>query len=65
MERFSLKVLSKGNVREEYHLRIFGASQLWRTYEDSRDINRARETIRDSMKTSANESIGQYEQKQA
>jgi hypothetical protein len=58
MERFSLKVLSKGNVREEYHLRIFGALQLWKSYEDNRDVNRARESIRDSIKTSAKESIG-------
>jgi hypothetical protein len=38
---------------------------LWRTYDHSRDVNRARENIRDSIKTSAKESIGQYEQKQA
>jgi hypothetical protein len=38
--------------------------QLWRTLSDDEDINRARGSIKDNIKTSAKESLGLHEIKQ-
>jgi hypothetical protein len=44
-------------------LRLHIGSLLWKFWKGKEDINRALETIRENIKTSAKESLGYYELK--
>jgi hypothetical protein len=64
MERFNLQKLSVVEVREQYQIKIpkrFGALEI---LNDSNDTNTDWENIKESIKISAKESLGQYEWKQ-
>jgi hypothetical protein len=63
MKRFNLKKLKEVEVKEQYRVEI---SNRFAALEDSDtevDINRAWETIRESIKISAKESLGYHELK--
>jgi hypothetical protein len=63
VEGFSLKKLNIVEVQEQSQLKI---SKRFATLEnlDSRDVSRTPENIRENIKISAKESLGQYEWKQ-
>jgi hypothetical protein len=60
-ERFNVKQLNEGDVKEQYQVTIrFAALE---NLEDSRDIGRAWDNIRENIKISAQESLGYCEPK--
>jgi hypothetical protein len=52
-ERFNLKKLNEGDVKEQYQVTIRNKFTALENLEDSGDINRARNTIRENIKISA------------
>ena len=64
MERFNLKKLNELKVTKQYQIQIPNRSAGLMNLNDSEDINRAWENIKENIKTSAKESLGLYELKQ-
>jgi hypothetical protein len=63
MERFNVKKLNKGYVKEQYQVTIRNKFATLEILEDSWDINRAWDNIRENIKISAQESLGYCESK--
>jgi hypothetical protein len=57
-ERFNLKKLNEGDVKEQYQITIRKKFEVLENLEDSGDINRTWENIRENIKISAQESLG-------
>jgi hypothetical protein len=62
-ERFNVKKLNEGDVKEQYQLTIRNKFAALENLEDSGDINGAWDNIRENIKTSAQESLGYCESK--
>jgi hypothetical protein len=62
-ETFNLKKLNDRDVKEQYQVIIRKKFAALENLEDSGDINRAWDSIRENIKISAQESIGYYESK--
>jgi DNA repair ATPase RecN len=62
--RFNLKKLSEMEVRKEFEIEISNRFEALENLNDSEDINRAWENIRENIKISAKETLGLYTQKQ-
>jgi len=63
-ERFNLRKLKELEVRKQYKIKITNRFVVLENLNDSEDINRTWENIKDNIKTSATEIIGVYELKQ-
>jgi hypothetical protein len=63
MEIFNVKKLNEGDVREQYQITIRNNLTALENLEESGDINRAWDNIREKMKISAQESLGYCESK--
>jgi hypothetical protein len=63
MERFNLKKLNEGVVKEQYQVTIRSRFAALENLEDSGDINRAWDNIRENIKFLAQESLGYCESK--
>jgi hypothetical protein len=61
MDRFNLKKLNEGDVKEQYHISIRNKFAALENLEDSGDINEAWDSIRQNIKISAQESLGYCE----
>ena len=57
-ERFNLRKLNELEVRKQYQIEITNRSVALENLSDGEDINRARENIKENIKTSAKESLG-------
>ena len=62
-ERFNLRKLNELEVRKRYQIEITNRFAALGNVENDRDIKRAWEDIKDSIKTSAKESLGVQDQK--
>jgi hypothetical protein len=62
-ERFNVKKLKEGDVKEQYQVTIRNKFAALENLEDSGDINRAWDNIRKNIKTSAQEILGYCESK--
>jgi uncharacterized FlaG/YvyC family protein len=60
-ERFNVKKLNEGDVKEQYQVTIRNKSAALENLEDSGDINRASDNIRENINISAQESLGYCE----
>jgi hypothetical protein len=58
MDRFNVKKLNEGDVKEQYQVIIRNKFAALENSENSGDINRAWDNIRESIKISAQESLG-------
>jgi hypothetical protein len=63
MERFSVKKLNEGDVKEEYQVTIRNKFAALEYLKDSGDINKAWDNITENIKISAQESPGYCESK--
>jgi hypothetical protein len=63
MERFNVKKLNEGDAKEQYRVAIRNKFAAVENLEDSRDINRAWDSIRQNIKISARECLGYCESK--
>jgi hypothetical protein len=63
-ERFNLKKLNELEARKEYQIEITNKFAALENLGEDEDINRAWESIEESIKTSAEESLGLHEVKQ-
>jgi hypothetical protein len=63
MERFNVKKLNEGDVKEEYQVTIRNKFAVLENLEDSGDINGARDNIRENIKILVQESLGYCESK--
>jgi hypothetical protein len=63
MNRFNLKKLNEGEVKEQYQVTIKNRFSALENLEDNGDINRAYDAIRENIKISAKECIGYCEAK--
>jgi hypothetical protein len=63
-ERFNLGKLNELQVRKQYEIQISNRFAALENLNDSDDINRAWESIKKNIKTSAKESLGLHELKQ-
>jgi hypothetical protein len=63
MERFNVKKLNEGVIKEQYQVTIRNKFAALENLEDSGDINRAWNNIRENIKISARESPGYCESK--
>jgi hypothetical protein len=57
MERFNLKKLNEGELKEQYQVTIKNRFSALENLEDNGDINRAWDAIRGNIKISAKECI--------
>jgi hypothetical protein len=57
-ERFNVKKLNEGDVKEQYQVTGRNNYAALENLEDSGNINRAWDNIRENIKTSAQESLG-------
>jgi hypothetical protein len=64
VERFNLRKLSGLEVRKQYQIEISSRFAALETFSDSTDMNRVREHIKESIKTSAKDSLDLNELKQ-
>ena len=64
MERFKLRKLSELEVSKQYHIKITNMFAALENVNESENINRAWENIKENIKTSATETVGLYESKQ-
>ena len=64
LERFKLSKLSELKVRKEYRIETSKSFAAFENLNDSEDINRAGEIIKDNKRTSAEQRLGLYELKQ-
>jgi hypothetical protein len=62
-ERFNVKKLDEGDVKEKYHVTIGNKFAALENLENSGDINGAWDNIRENIKISAYESVGYCESK--
>jgi hypothetical protein len=58
MEKFNVKKLNEGDVKEQYQVTIRNKFAALENKEDSGDINRAWDNIRENIKISAQASLG-------
>ena len=63
-ERFNLRKLKDLEVKKQYQIEITKRPAALGNISDYEDINRARENIKENIKTSAKESLGPHELKQ-
>jgi hypothetical protein len=63
MERFNVKKLNEGDVKEQYQVTIRNNFAALENLEDSGDINGAWDNIRENIKSSAKENLGYCESK--
>jgi hypothetical protein len=63
MERFNVKKLNEGDVKEQHQVTIRNMFAALETLQDSGDINGAWDNIRENIKISAQESLGYCESK--
>jgi hypothetical protein len=63
MERFNVKKLNEGGVKEQYQVTIRNKFVALENLEDSGDINRAWDSIRENLEILAQESLGYCESK--
>jgi DNA repair ATPase RecN len=61
MEKFNIKKLNKGDVKEQYYVTIRNKFAALEHLEGSGDINRAWDNIRENINISAQESLGYCE----
>jgi predicted 3-demethylubiquinone-9 3-methyltransferase (glyoxalase superfamily) len=64
VEMFNLKRLSEMEVRKQFQIEISNGFSALENLNDSEDINRAWENIKENIKVSAKETLGLYRQKQ-
>jgi len=64
VEKFNLRKLSELEVGMKYQIKISNKFAALENLNDSEDINRAWENIKENMKSSAKDSLGLYELKQ-
>jgi len=64
VERFNLKKLGELEFRKHYHIKISNRFAVLENLNDSMDINKAWEDIKENIKISAKVSLGLYELKQ-
>jgi bifunctional DNA-binding transcriptional regulator/antitoxin component of YhaV-PrlF toxin-antitoxin module len=64
VERFNLKKLSDREVRKQFQIEISNRFEALENLNDSKDINRAWENMRENIKISAKETLRLYRQKQ-
>ena len=62
--RFNLRKLNDLEVRKQYHTEITNRFAALENVREDEDINRAWESIKENIKTSATESLGVHEMKQ-
>jgi hypothetical protein len=62
--RFNLRKLNDLEVRKQYQIEITNRSAALENVSDDEDINRAWESIKENIKTSATKSLGMHERKQ-
>jgi hypothetical protein len=62
-ERFNVKKLNEGDVKEQYQVTIRNKFAALENFEDSGDINRTWDNISENIKISAQESLGYCEPK--
>ena len=63
VDRFNLRKLSELEVRKQYQIKFSNRFVALENLNNSKDINMAGENIKESIKTSAKESLGMYEWK--
>ena len=63
-ERFNLRKLNELEVRKGYQIEIKNRFAVLENLSNDEDINRARENIKENIKTLAKESLGLQEMKQ-
>jgi hypothetical protein len=63
-DRFDVKKLNEADVKEQYQVTIRNKCAALENLEDSGDINKAWDNIRENIKISAQESLGYCESKQ-
>jgi hypothetical protein len=64
IHRFYLRKFNNAEVKEQYQVRIANRFAVLENCDDTVDMNRAWENIRENIKTSAKESLGHYELQQ-
>jgi hypothetical protein len=64
VERFNLKKLSEREFRKQFQIEISNRFEALENLNDSEDVNRYWENIRENIKISAKETLGLYGQKQ-
>jgi hypothetical protein len=64
VEKFNLKILSEMKVRKQFQIELSNRFAALENLNDSEDVNRAWENIKEEIKISAKETLGLYEQKQ-
>jgi hypothetical protein len=64
VERFNLKRLSEMAVRKQFQIEISKRFEALENLNDSEDINRAWQNIKENIKVSAKETLDVYRQKQ-
>jgi len=62
--RFNLRKLNDLEVRKQYQIEITNTFSALENVSEDEDINRAWESIKENIKTSAAESLGMHEMKQ-
>jgi hypothetical protein len=62
--RFNLRKLNDLEVRKQYQIEITNSFTALENVSEDEDINRAWESIKENIKTSATESLGLHERKQ-
>ena len=62
--RFNLRKLNDLEVRKQYQIEITNRFAALENVSEDEDINRAWESIKENIKTSATESLGMHEMKQ-
>ena len=63
-ERFNLRKLNDLEVRKQYQIEITNRSAALENVSEDEEINRAWESIKENIKTSATVSLGKHEMKQ-
>jgi uncharacterized FlaG/YvyC family protein len=63
VERFNLKELSELEVKKEYQIEISNKFSASENLNESKDINRAWENIKENIKILVEETLGMYERK--
>jgi hypothetical protein len=61
MQRFDLRKLNDADVKEQYQVKITNRFAALENRDDNVHMNTAWENIRENIKTSAKESLGNYE----
>jgi hypothetical protein len=64
VKRFDLRKINELEVRKQYQIKISNGFVALENLSGSEDVNRAWENIKETIKTSAKESLGLYKSKQ-